>query len=218
MSRRNKNIIDLIINLFVVFNVIWCIFVFFTSGGDGNMIVYKWNCFKFYTIDSNVLCAIACGIMATKNIKIIRNKNETINQNLLIFKYVSVVAVLITFLVVMLFLGPTQGYAKMFEKTNIFMHGLNPIFAAISFILFESDNTDFTKNKIVWGESTVIIYGILYFVMVVILKKWADVYGFATILKWYVSFPIMIAFGYGVCFMVWKLYIMKNKNKDREVV
>lgn len=138
-------------------------------------------CFRYFTIDSNILAAIASGLLLPYEFKRAVGKSEKIPTGLSVLKLAGTVAVAITFFVVMVFLGPTIGYGKMFEGANIFLHALCPIFAIVSFVFFDSGNEISRKHGLP-ALLPVVIYGFLYFVMVIIITEknggWSDFYGF----------------------------------------
>ena len=205
MSNKTRNILSLALNLFVVVNMVFCVRSFFITGTEGNMTASGWHAFQYYTILSNVFCAISCLGVLFFNIKSLGSERLEMPLPILILKFAGTVAVSVTFLVVITFLGPTIGYGKMFSGANIFMHCLNAIAALAGFLLFER-GIAFPKKKLFWGMASVFIYGTLYLIMVLIVKAWPDFYGFATVLRWWISYPAMMAVGYLVSLGIWKLY------------
>lgn len=145
MTKR-KSIIMLVINSIIVIWMIVCMQGFFTGIGDGNMKVSGVDCFCFFTIDSNILMAAAALLMIPYNIRAIKNGTEEPGWTVIV-SYIGTTAVTLTFLVVMLFLGPTQGYLKMIEGGNLYMHIIGPVLAVLSFLflypLFENKQKKF---------------------------------------------------------------------------
>ena len=209
MSKKAKNLISLLLNLFIVIDMVYCISTFFTKGGQGNMAVASWRAFRYFTIDSNVLCALSCAAAAYFNIRGLKAGELILPSWAVVFKFAGTVAVTVTFLVVMLFLGPTQGYGIMMEGVNAYMHLYNALAALLGFLVFEK-GFPFPKSRFHLGNLSVIIYGTLYLIMVLILKLWPDFYGFNTVIKWWISYPGMIIFGYGLSFLIWRLYTAKK--------
>jgi len=108
------------------------------------------------------------------------------------FKYYGTCTVVVTLITVLVFLGPTIGYKKMFEGNNLYMHLVGPLLALISFCFLDRG----TKLNIshVWKSLIpTIIYGAVYIVMVLITKEWPDFYGFNANGMWYVSLVAMMA-------------------------
>lgn len=197
---RVLNIISLILNLTIAVIVIRSIIGFFIDDySNTNMAVQGVECFKYFTILSNLLCAVMCLTVVPFNLKaIVSGKNEEL-KIISILKFLSVVAVTITFLVVVFFLGPTQGYEKMFAGSCLYLHLICPLMAMISYIVCENKN----KLKFIetlYGLIPLILYGIVYFIMVVGVGEnnggWADFYGFATVIPWHISIIIMPCAGF----------------------
>lgn len=117
----------LIINLIVSLLEIWANWYSFHSMGLRS--------FEMYTIDSNILAMI---FSIAYVICYFRNK---IPSWLCYGKYLVVLHLTVTFLIVITVLGPTMGgYEKMLLEGNMWVHHLlAPILLFISFIFFEKD-------------------------------------------------------------------------------
>ena len=209
MAAKRKNICSLILNAFIIINMIFCVRSFFVSGTEGNMTGSGWVAFRYYTIESNVFCAIACIVVLFFNIKSIGKERLEMPGWALVLKFAGTVAVTVTFIVVAVFLGNVFGYDKMYGGANLYMHGLNAVAALVGLLLFER-GLDFPKKKFIWGLASVFVYGTVYLVMVMIVKAWPDFYGFATVLRWWFSYPAMMALGYFLSKLIWRLYTGKK--------
>lgn len=103
-------------------------------------------------------------------------------------KFMGTAAVTLTFLTVVLFLGPTQGGWKQFYiHDGFYLHFAGPIVAVVSFLVWEKPLPELPG--IVWiGCIPVLIYGIFYLYNVVLrkdnTKRWPDFYGFNYKGKW----------------------------------
>jgi len=195
MSRKTCAVLSFILNLAVLLLVIYSVAKFFFASGDGNMEDTGAVCFRYFTIDSNILAAIASGLLLPYEFKRVAGKNENIPTGLSVLKLAGTVAVAITFFVVMVFLGPTIGYGKMFEGANIFLHAICPVFAIVSFVFFDGGN-EITRKHGLPALLPVVIYGLLYLVMVIIITEscggWPDFYGFNMGGLWPVSLIAML--------------------------
>lgn len=135
---------------------------------------------KFFTILSNLLEAFACIIWLV-------NKNEKI-------KYVATVSVMLTFTVVMVFLGPTIGYRFMFMGANLWFHLLVPLIALVETLFFTNNRFDIKDN--LYATIPMGIYGIFYLGNILIngIGTWPktnDWYGF---MVWGIPFGFVIYF------------------------
>lgn len=118
---------------------------------------------QYYTEDSNFLLLIS-SIISLIYLIILKRKNP---RWLEIFKYVSVVSVTVTFLVVLFILAPSieNGYSIMlFHGSMLYHHLLCPVLAIISFLFF--DNYKFnTRREIIHSMSFSFIYSIVIVIL-----------------------------------------------------
>ena len=128
------NMIDAVINL-LIFGITVFLIVRYTRESG------KWDSerirktFRFYTCQSNALCAGAALLMAL--FRLAGNVPEWV----WILKYIGTAAVTVTMLTVFLFLAPSVGkewYGILLKgNSNLFMHLLTPLAALVSFCVFE---------------------------------------------------------------------------------
>ena len=96
---------------------------------------------KYFTVLSNLLLGIAAFVYALCVLRILLGKAAGIPCTVYQLKYAATVSVGLTFLTVMLFLGPRFGYGAMFQGVNLWFHLLIPLTAIASFWLLEPDGT-----------------------------------------------------------------------------
>ena len=149
--------------------------------------VWSWKnglwAFRYFTVLSNVFCAITCLLMAVSG-------GADWAWTL---KYIGTAAVTVTLLTVFVFLGPTMGYAKLLGGWDVFWHLINPVLAILSFVIWERRGMTFGFALL--GMLPVILYGIVYLRQVVIApegKCWDDFYGFNKGGRWKISFTAMV--------------------------
>lgn len=151
---------------------------FVPLGGSGFMTSEGAGCFRYFTVDSNLLLLLVslfhAGLMGWK----IFRPDWEVPEWVTIVHFVGVVATTVTFLTVICFLGPTQGWGMMYLGTSLYLHALAPIAGILALLLSPGNmRTRFAPL----GLSTVILYGIVYLVMVVALGPlnggWEDFYG-----------------------------------------
>ena len=67
MERKKLfNILSLVCNVLMFGLTTWAVaFYFYSDTGSGNMLAHGFDCFRFFTIDSNVLAAIASAKLLT---------------------------------------------------------------------------------------------------------------------------------------------------------
>ena len=101
--------------------------------------------FEYYTQDSNLLLLVSSLIYSIYIFMGIRRGRIEIPNWLGVLKYMAVVSVSITFIVVITILSwSMEGglYGMLFEGAMLYHHTICPILAVISFILFENYDID----------------------------------------------------------------------------
>lgn len=142
-----------------------------------------WVSFRYFTMLSNVLAAIAAAIVASFDAKALVCEEENLPRWVLILKYAGTVAVTLTFVTVVVFLSPMveamgYGYFSLFRNENFLLHFLSPVLAILSFILFERIE-DFKFIETLYGVIPTVLYSFVYLPMVVIGAEkggWPDFY------------------------------------------
>ena len=211
MTRKTSAVFSFCSNLLLVVLVAYSVARFFFASGDGNMEVKGALCFRYFTIDSNILAAAASLLLLPVEFRRITGKSDTVPPALNVLKLAGTTAVTITFAVVLVFLGPTMGYGKMFEGTNIFMHAVCPVLAIVSFLFFDG-GSPLSEKQSRPALLPAVVYGLVYLLMVIILTEarggWPDFYGFNAGGLWPVS--IIIMFSVNILF-VWLLRKLHNR-------
>lgn len=101
--------------------------------GDPNGLAERgWRSLKYFTVLSNLLSGLACALCVAWY----AGGGPVLPQWLLSLKLMSTAAVTLTFLTVLLFLGPTLGWEGMYAGGNFFMHLVLPLLAVVDCLLF----------------------------------------------------------------------------------
>lgn len=195
MSKKAKTIISIVLNLFTFVASTWITLDMFFTTGEGNMAVASWNVFKYFTIDSNIICGIVCLIYSIYEILGIL-KNNPMPKWMTILKSSLTTAISVTFFTVVLFLGPTQGYILMFAGKNLFLHGINPLAAMIAFMFFEDGKLNW--KEALFSIAPTFVYSCAY-VPCIITHAWVDFYGF-TFGGHYALIPVVLIVMYAVSY------------------
>lgn len=174
---------------------------------------------KYFTTDSNILVGIASLLLLINEKKVLKDKRKAIKPSLLIFKYISTISVMVTFLTVFIYLGPgsSGGIVSMLTNSNLFFHCIIPLLAFISFVFFERSNS-ISKKYIKYGVIPVIIYAFYYmFGVLTHLNNGSvsikyDWYWFVQrgIEYIFIVFPVMIL---GTYLLSYIIYILNNKKE-----
>ena len=159
-------------------NVVLAIAVFGAWGqmvfsGEGTLASTGLSSLKYFTVLSNLLEGFACLYwLAGKGAKGER------------LKFVATVAVSITFLVVMTFLGPLYGYPAMFHGGNLWLHLIVPV-GAILEQLFLSKGP-FGLKDVLFAALPVLFYGAGYLGNILMngVGEWPDTNDWYSFMMW----------------------------------
>lgn len=190
---KTKNIISLIINAAIVISTAAVLVATLFFRAD-KLIKHGYETFKFFTTDSNILSAIAALIVLIFQIRIIIGKEKEIPWWAIVLKYIGTTAVMLTFVVVMTFLGPMYTYQFVLKDTALYMHLIGPLLALVSLWIFEPYYV-IPKRQIHLAVIPTMIYGAVYLTEVLIIGEfdgWDDFYGFNTGGMWYLSIALII--------------------------
>ena len=163
----------------------------------------KWNLqsglrsLRFFTTLSNVLCAVA-------SLLVLLTLRQGVPFGIWLLKYIGTAAVGVTFMTVMVFLGPTMGYRDQLKGFAFYLHVSGPLIAAIAFCFLERWYP-LSFALALTGMLPVILYGAVYLNRVVVAKRWDDFYGFNKSGKWQISFSAMVAGSFLLCLILWLL-------------
>lgn len=205
-------VISLILNITIVLSTIFAVGSYFTSDPDilGST---RGGCFKYFTTDSNVLCAVSALILCFFEVKQLFADQFVIPKWAVILKFTGVVSVTVTLLTVIFFLAPVSclkgGWSNFlfYFKGNVFaLHLFTPILAIISFVCFEK-TVHLVAADLFWALIPTILYSFIYLYMVVFTHKWHDWYGFTFGGKLYmvpVSLVGMYLATWGIAWMLMK--------------
>lgn len=175
--------------------------------------------FRMFTVNSNILAAIAAAVVIPYTIDGLRKKDYHLPNWVVTFFLVGTTAVALTFLVSLFILSPVKGFVLIFTGSRFFLHGVCPILIILAFCIF------ITSHKVSWRESffsliPVAIYAILYFVMVVVITKenggWDDFYGFATRLPLWIPIVAILPLTFGITALLRLWHNASYKNRKRK--
>lgn len=158
--------------------------IYGTNGGQGNFIVQGWNYFMPFTINSNVLMAIAASIALAK---IWRQRSNTDDEKLFgrrltNFYYMATVSLNLVAVTVAFFLAPArfvggENGLTMFMNDMFFFHLVNPAISTYSLLcLFDGARINKTSRLLCFIPPA--LYGSVYATHVLILHDWSDFYNF----------------------------------------
>ena len=189
---------DIFFNLVIVLCTVYCSILCFRDK-EGNWSFSEFcRKLRFFTLLSNLLSAFA------SLVALFFLRNGGLPHGVWLLKYLGTASVTVTFLTVMVFLGPTMGYKSQLEGWSFYLHVIGPLLAIISFCFLERI-WPLSFAVALLGLLPVVLYGILYLYKVVITKQWEDFYGFNKNGKWKISFSAMVIGTFLVCILLWLL-------------
>lgn len=216
-NARGRLIAAAVVNGLIVAFTAYGMGRFFTVGGDGNMAVTAARCFRYFTTDSNLLAALASLLLLIAQLRCLRG-GKSPARGLLAFKFVGTAAVGVTFFTVFCFLGTLYGYGSMVRGVNLFMHLITPLLAMLGFCLLETGPA-LRFSCVFLGLIPTVLYGAVYFTMVVPEARWPDFYGFNMGGHWPISCVLMAAATLLISLGLWALRRAMGKRLsggDRE--
>ena len=199
----------IIVNALIVLFTVYGMIRFFTVGGNGNMAVFNTAAFRYFTVDSNILVAIASLLLMIAQIRSLKGKFPA--RGLLVFKHVGTTAVGVTFFTVFCFLGTLYGYKAMIEGVSLYMHLITPLLAMLGFWLLDR-GPDIRFRSVFLGLLPTAIYGYVYISMTVFKKQWQDFYGFNVGGRWIFSCVIMGVATLLISVVLWALHRAAGKK------
>lgn len=148
---------------------------------------------KYFTVLSNIFEGTACIVWIAAG----REKSAAAER----LKYMAAVSVALTFLTVMLFLGPLYGYLAMLEGVNFFLHLLVPVLA-LAECIFLTDTT-YTKRDNLLAVIPMLLYGTVYLANNLIngTGQWPDTNDWYGFLNW--GLPVGLGIFAALCLITW---------------
>ena len=194
--------IRIIVNIAIAIAVFGAWLSMFFRGG-GFLASAGVRSLRYFTTLSNLLEGVAAAALA---VTLIRGKDPA---KLGVFKLVATAAVTLTFLVVVLFLGPLYGYPRMFRGANLWFHLIIPLVAIAEFIAF--NGAEIPKKKRLWVVISPLVYGTVYLINILMNgAEGNDVYGFTL---W--GYPVAAVIFAAICAMTYLAGVLLAKANER---
>ena len=97
---------------------------------------------KYYTVLSNLLLAAAALVSALMELLSLRKEHSLFSRFSAGLSHAAVSSVLLTFLTVLVFLGPRLGYGAMYMGANLWLHLILPLAGMFVFVLLNRQALD----------------------------------------------------------------------------
>ena len=195
--KDRKNCLFIIINLFIFITTAIAVPVSLTVGSRSarldNLGMPHGQHIVTFTLLSNIFLGITALVSA-----ILKIHREKTSNRLGTWYLTAATAGMITCLTVLFFLGPVRAtsgknYFDLILEPMFFLHFLNPILAAISFMFLLKGNHVGLKSRLL-AIMPIIIYAVPYILFVAILQIWPDFYGLTFGGKYYLMPLVFAAF------------------------
>lgn len=138
--------------------VVW--FMMASSRGVDALTATGLASLKYFTVLSNLLLGAASLVYAVYMVRYLRG-GRIVPQWAKRLKFAATAAVTVTLMTVLLFLGPTMGYAAMFAGVNLWLHLILPVLGIVEFVFFDTQRGLSFKESL-FGIVPVALYGVFY--------------------------------------------------------
>ena len=188
-------------NSFIFLFTLFCFVMCFQKDGEWKL-AHGLHSLRYFTILSNLFSGLAALLVA------VCLTEHGLPFGVWLLKYVAAAAVTVTFVTVMVFLGPTLGYKAQLEGRGFFLHAAGPLLAVLSFCFMERFHTlSFALS--LTGMLPVVLYGLVYAWKVLLCpeeRRWDDFYGYTKGGHWLISACAMLAGTFLICMLLRFLY------------
>ena len=175
--------------------------------------------FCMFTVNSNILCAIAMALVVPYTVDGLRKHNFHAPKWVMVMELAGVTATTLTFLVSLFILAPVKGFVLIFSGSRFFLHGLCPVLAIIAFCFFMTEQELTVKNSLI-ALIPVFIYAVVYTFMVLLLGAerggWEDFYGFFTRLKVWIPLVAILPVTFIIATVLRVLHNNSRNNRHKK--
>lgn len=181
----------------------WLSMVF--ASKEGMLVSTGLGSLKYFTVLSNLFAALAAVVYLFNN----RRPSRKVK----VLKYVAAVSVGLTFVVVMVFLGPLFGYPFMFAGPNFWLHLFVPLLAMTEFVFLNETGMKYKDN--LWAVVPMLVYGIFYMGNNIIngIGQWPHTNDWYSFLAW--GYPIGFGIFVIIVLMTYGIGLVLRKLNDR---
>ena len=172
---------------------------------------------RMYTTLSNILATLAASICIPFQIEGLRKDRYKLPVWVVEVMYVGTCGVFLTFIIALSMISPTAGFVyAMFEKSNLFMHTLNPIFIILLFTVAISD-ARIKFNRTFFAIIPTFIYALIYFMHAFVTNVWRDHYHIQDFMPWPIAFIAILAVAYGLSVLLRFLHNLTNGHVKKGI-
>ena len=210
-TNRGKCLLTLLFSAAVVVCTCVGVVMNLTTLYDENFDHMGLSTFCMFTVNSNIFMGVAMFLTLPYTVDGLRNGYFRLPDWLVRLLYVASTALSLTFLVSLFILAPFKGFVLIFTGSRFFLHGLCPILAIIVFCFVLKDlRLSFAATFL--SLIPVFIYACIYYMLVAVMGRWDDFYGFLTRVPQWVSLSAFLPLTFGIATV---LRILHNRSVER---
>ena len=210
-TNRGKCILTLLFSAAVVICVCVGVVMNLITLYDENFDHMGIRTFCMFTVNSNIFMGIAMFLTLPYTVDGLRNGYFRLPDWLVQLLFVATTALSLTFLVSLFVLAPVKGFVLIFTGSRFFLHGLCPILAIAVFCFVLKDlRLSFASTFL--SLIPVFIYACIYYMLVAVMERWDDFYGFLTRIPQWVSLSAFLPLTFGIATV---LRILHNRSVER---
>ena len=161
--------------------------------------------FCMFTVNSNILDAVAMMMILPYTLDGLRKHNYHLPKWLVVFVFSGVTAVSLTFVISLCVLAPVKGFVPIFTGSRFFLHFICPVLAILAFCFCMSEQR-ITFTDSLFALIPVTIYSTLYYIMVEVIGEenggWNDFYGFLTLLPHWIPISLILPVTLGIATVI----------------
>ena len=212
MATTGRRVVLLLVNLAIAVIVFWAWGTMLFGWGGGTLLSARGlRSLRYFTVLSNIFEAIVSLIFVVQLMKAMGRKCA-LPRWVRGLKLAGTTGITLTFLTVMLFLGPLFGYAGMFAGANLHLHLTVPVLAILEFVLLERTETRVRFPATFTAVIPMLLYGVYYLGNILINGvgegyETNDWYGFTVfgVDKMYLVFAVMGVATWLMAVALWKI-------------
>ncbi len=156
----------------------------------------------YFTVDSNLLAAAASLAAAVGALRRLKDPDRPLSRVLGVFKLAATASVGLTFLTILIWLGPPAGYEGLFSNVQLYLHLIVPLLAILSYVFLDRhEPLPFPAS--LFAVLPTALYGAVYLTNVVFTRHWKDFYNLYAGGRWYLSAIVMLAASFVLGAFLW---------------
>lgn len=172
---------------------------------------------RMFTTLSNILATLAAAICVPFQIEGLRKNRFKLPVWVVDMMYIGTCGVTLTFVIALSMISPASGFVyAMFERSNLFMHTLNPIFIILLFTVAIAD-AKVKFSRTLFAIIPTFVYALIYFILAFVTNVWRDHYHIQDFMPWPVAFIAILAVSYGLAVLLRLLHNLSHKRVQKGI-